>query len=550
MNVFQLLRYFLPLRNPAGFGLSDFLELGLASLILAYVLLRGGAEPALRRLAARPQAAMALLFLLPIGLRLLLLLHHPVPMPAVADDFAYLLLGDTLAHLRLANPPHPMHRFFETVFVLQEPRYASIYPVGQGIVLAAGQLLFHLPWAGVLMSVGLLCALCFWMLRAWVPDVWALAGGLLAVMEFGPLNQWSNNYWGGAVSGIAGCLVFGALPRLWRSPRRRDAILLGAGFGLQMLTRPFESLLLALCILPALWPVRWRMVGIAALAALPAVCLTLAQNHAVTGNLTTLPYMLSRYQYGIPATFTFQRNAVAHWPLNQEQAMDYRAQIETHGDAAETPAAYLKRLAERLRFYRFFFYPPLYLAILFFLPALRQTRFLWVAGCIVVFALGTNFYPYYYPHYIAAATSLFVLLAIAGLRRIGGDAMRLIALLCVAQFTFWYAVHLLGNDSIFIATGPYESWDYINFGDTEGRQAVERKLDASPGRQLIFVRYSPSHLLREWVHNAADIDASRRVWALDLGPEENARLRQYYKDRQVWLIEPDSRPPVLRPLPE
>ena len=29
-----------------------------------------------------------------------------------------------------------MHRFFETNFVLQEPSYSSIYPLGQGIVLA------------------------------------------------------------------------------------------------------------------------------------------------------------------------------------------------------------------------------------------------------------------------------------------------------------------------------------------------------------------------------------------------------------------------------
>ena len=39
MNVFQLLRYFLPLQNPAGFGLTDFLELGLASLFVAAVLM-------------------------------------------------------------------------------------------------------------------------------------------------------------------------------------------------------------------------------------------------------------------------------------------------------------------------------------------------------------------------------------------------------------------------------------------------------------------------------------------------------------------------------
>ena len=44
--------------------------------------------------------------------------------------------------------------------------------------------------------------------------MWALAGGVLAVIEFGPLNQWMNGYWGGTLAAVAGCMVFGALPRL------------------------------------------------------------------------------------------------------------------------------------------------------------------------------------------------------------------------------------------------------------------------------------------------------------------------------------------------
>jgi hypothetical protein len=132
---------------------------------------------------------------------------------------------------------------------------------------------------------------------------------------------------------------------------------------------------------------------------------------------------------------------------------------------------------------------------------------------------------------------------------VGGAAMRLIALLCLAQFTFWYGLHLFGNDDVFIATGPYESWDYINFGDSEGRRAVDSKLAAAQGWQLVFVRYSPRHLLREWVHNEADIDNSRVVWALDLGPEEDAQLMRYYPQRTAWLIEPDAHPPRLVPFP-
>jgi hypothetical protein len=388
------------------------------------------------------------------------------------------------------------------------------------------------------------------MLRAWVRPAWALAGGLLCVMEFGPLNQWMNNYWGGAVSAIAGCLVFGALPRLISAPRRRDAVLLGLGIGFEFSTRPWEFVLLMACLAPVLWRVPVRFVKMAALAFLPFVVLLLAQNKAVTGSFTTLPYMQSRDQYGIPTTFTFQKNPQPTRALNQEQSLDYQTQSLVHGTQPETPGLFCRRLLERIRFYRFFFYPPLFLAVLFFLPCLRQVRFVFLAGCVTVLALGTNVYPYFYPHYIAVLTPVFVLFSVAGLERlnrINPDAMRVLALLCIGQFTFWYGLHLFANEDILIAAAPYESWDFINFGDQEGRAAIDSRLAASSGQQLVFVRFSPRHQLREWVHNEADIDASRVVWALDLGPDEDAALMRYYPHRRAWLEEPDAYPPRLSP---
>jgi len=199
---------------------------------------------------------------------------------------------------------------------------------------------------------------------------------------------------------------------------------------------------------------------------------------------------------------------------------------------------------------RFFFLPPLYIALLFALPSLRAPRYLWAAGSILLFVLGSNFYPYYYPHYIAAVMCLMVLFSVAGLQglaRLNPDAMRILALLCFAHFALWYGVHLFGSEDLFIATGPYESWDFVNFGDSEGRRAIDRKLAEAPGKQLVFVRFGPRHLLREWEHNDADIDGSRVVWALDLGPDEDAQLIRYYPDRKVWIVEPDARPPVLTP---
>ena len=65
----------------------------------------------------------------------------------------------------------------------------------------------------------------------------------------------------------------------------------------------------------------------------------------------------------------------------------------------------------------------------------------------------------------------------------------------------------------------------------------------------MFVRYFSSHRYGEWIHNAADIDGARVVWALELSPDENAKLKSYYPDRTVWLLEPDALPPRLVPYP-
>ena len=378
------------------------------------------------------------------------------------------------------------HRFFETTFVLQQPTYSSIYPVGPALVLAIGQMVFGQPWAGVLLSMGVLCALIYWMLRGWTTPGWALAGGLLAVCEFGPLASWMNLYWGGAVSGIAGCLVFGALPRIRDRLFDRDAIVLGAGLGLQMLSRPFESLFLDVAVLLFFLPelrrreLRRKLMSSAALALVafaPAVAILLAHNKAVTGSWTTLPYALSRYQYGVPTTFTFQPNPVPHRPLTPVQELYYEGQAAVHG-GTDTPSAYFSRFASRAGFYRFFFLAPLCLTLPFFLLRLASFRTAWIALVILIFALGTNFYPYFFPHYIAAATCLFVLMWVMGLERltrwtIRGRAAGLVAaqwivVLSGAHFLFWYGVHASGRFDLV----RYETADFINFGDPEGRVAI------------------------------------------------------------------------------
>ena len=536
------LAQFLPLTNPLGMGASDLIELALAALLLALALAwRPWWEPYAARLAQKPAWCMLLLGALPVALRLLLLPHHPAPVPDIYDEFSHLLVADTLRHFRLANPAHPFHRFFETFFVLQEPTYSSIYPVGQGAALALGWMIFGTPWAGVAIPVAALCALCYWMLRGWTTPGWALAGGLLAVMEFGPLNQWMNSYWGGALPAAAGCLVFGALPSLRRGGGLRDAALLGAGLAIHLLTRPYESVFLVLCVIPYLLPA-WRSVTkpllATALVVLPAIGLTLLQNKQVTGSWTTLPYALSQYQYGVPAALTFQANPAPHRELTREQELDYKMQLSFRGERGETLGSYLLRLAYRIRYYRFFFMPPLYLALPFFFVALREPRFIWVMVCPLIVALGVNFFPAFQYHYMAGVTCLFVLVSVIGLQqlsRFSALAARIILLLCIAQFALEYGLHVFSNDP----------WS-LALRNPERRVFIGNQLARAPGKQLVFVRYWPRHIFQdEWVYNAADIDGARVVWARDLGAAENEKLRRYYPERTVWVLEPDARPPRL-----
>jgi hypothetical protein len=526
---------------------GDLIE-ALLLLVFAFgaLIWRPYLEPWVLRLAEKPLWCFAIFAALPVALRLALLPHHPVPSPDIYDEFSHLFVADTLRHYRLANPTHPMHRFFETFFISQVPTYSSIYPIGQGIVLALAWNLFGLPWAGVLVGTAAFCGLCYWMLRGWVTPAWALLGGVLAVMEFGPLNQWTNDYWGGMLPAAGGCLVFGALPRIAEYQRTRDCVLLGAGIAIHLLTRPFESVFLCLAVVTYLRPKHWKSISIAVLIALPAAGITLLQNKAVTGSWTTLPYALSQQQYGVPAALTFLPTPQPTLPLTPQQELDYRMQSGFKGSGPETLTKFLLRMEFRIRYYRFYFLPPLYLALAAFFLALRESRYRWVAATCILFALGINFFPAFQLHYLAAIVCLFVLISVVGLQKIGPWPARMIVMLCCAHFLFWYGLHVADDSALSRFARPYETWDAINHGNPARRIAVRDQLARMPGQLLIFVRYFPQHVFQEeWVFNAADIDSSRVVWARDLGPVENRALLNYYPNRRALLLEPDQETPEL-----
>jgi hypothetical protein len=553
------------------------IELGLTLVIMAAAFawpqvgseLFARIERLLGSLARRRALSVAVAGMTAGLLRILILPLAPIPEPFIHDDFSHLLAADTFASGRLTNPTHPMWVHFESFHITHLPTYMSMYFPAQGMVLAAGKVIAGHPWWGVWASVGLMCAAICWMLQGWLPPRWAFFGGVLAVLRLGLFSYWIDTYCGGAVAAIGGALVMGALPRIWRRFRMRDFFWMAVGMAVLANSRPYEGILVCA---PAAVALAWwffkrshppALVLIKRIA--PAAALLVATlafmayyNHRVFGSVFTPPYAVNRATYASAPHFLWQSPRPE--PVYRHKVMrEFYSGVELKWfEESRTPLGFLEKCGVKLIWIELFSLGFALCVPIVMLPRVlrdRRMRFLVVTG--FVFAAGLAIEVFLIPHYLAPfmAVSYAILLQCMrhlrvwrpGGRPSGLFLVRAVAAVCIVLSVLRVYAQPL---NLHLSGRPWMTW----YGGTEpfaaARAEILQALRNQSGRQLAIVRYSPDHnVLEDWVYNAADIDASKVVWAREIDPVSNRELLRYFKDRAVWLVEPDSNPPRVMPYP-
>jgi hypothetical protein len=388
------------------------------------------------------------------------------------------------------------------------------------------------------------------------------------MLRFGVFSYWDNAYWGGTLAAAGGALVLGALPRIIRRQRVRDAILMAVGVAMLANTRPYEGLVLSLVVAARMswWvfesrsakrkPTQKRLPAelLIKRVALPVLLVLGLAGAAtsyyfwrVTGNPFTMPQQVNRETYAVARYFYWQ--SAYPEPIYRHKVIhDFYTGTEfQHFELAQSPLGILRQLATKIALIWVFYIAPVLTPPLFVLHRVlrdRRIRFLLIAGASGL--TSSALVIFFNIHYVAAIVPVLLAVIVQGMRHLwtwrsegrptGQFLVRSIVVMCILMIPV--QVHILA------ATPAPGSWAAIG----PERVALEARLQSFPGPQLVLVRYRPHHdPLLDWVYNGADIDRQKVVWARDMGAEKNEELLHYYRDRRVWLLEADDVPTKLTP---
>lgn len=471
------------------------------------------------------------------------------PIPIVHDEFSYILLGETIASGRLANPAHEFKEYFETLHVLSSPTYGSKYFPAQGLLIALGICLGN-PFIGIWLSYAVATVCVVWGLESFLDRTQAFFGGLLFGLHPSLVYYWGNSYWGGAIPVLFGALATGAAFRIVGGVNgdfRRLAqmgLVFGIGGGGLVLSRPYEGFVLcgALGII-MLWEFYReklrlvRLFGVGVVVAVPvlfSIFLLGLYNSKVTGSLFVTPYQQYESNYSQTPIFIFQQQRVdSTLKYPDKRFRDFDMNIQgAYYHSVRSQNGLLSSLGRKFSIYhKYLIGWSVSLALVIGLMYAVGDFVRW--SVVMLFgAMALAVSTYVQVHYAAPFFPLVWGASVAGLswlfrRRVW--MLKLSAIVVVLVFLFEHSSY------------SYESFQRQRKTALYLRPRIEALLRLDPHHDVVFVRYGESHdPNNEWVFNGADIDGSDIVWARELNHMRNVRLMEYYSTRISWMLDADS----------
>jgi hypothetical protein len=349
--------------------------------------------------------------------------------------------------------------------------------------------------------------------------------------------------------------------------RLRDGLLMAVGVILVGTCRPFEGALL--CLPVAFILGRWIFFGVnrptlivlIRRSVVPLVLIVAAgawmgyYNCRVFGSPLTLPYTVDRSEYAMAPYFIWQPQRpqpVYRHKVIQEFYSSVELDPFKRGQSAPGFLLLtLRKVWEKIMFFAGF---SLLIPLIMLRRVLLDRRIRFLLLCLLVLMAGQLVEVFLIPHYAAPFTAAFYAIGLQAVRHlrlwnpgdqpVGMTLTRLTVTLCILLAGLrLYAEPLHLDLPVWPAPTSLAGWSGPGSRSGIARAQMEARLEQMPGRQLVIVRYAPDHNpIIEWVYNAAEIDKSSVIWAREMNETENLELINYYKDRTVWLVQPDTDP--------
>lgn len=473
-------------------------------------------------------------------------------MPHVQDSITLLFQAETLARGSVWAPAPPIpESFIQEFLMVQNGKWFGQYAPGFPAVLTIGVWLGQ-PWVINPLLAALAVALLYTFGRLLFNRRVGLISAVLAAcspfflflsssMMMHPAELfWTLLFWVSAV------LAF-------QDPfAHRRALLAGLALGMLFLTRSVTAVFIAAPFI-ILWIITYRprpawkalvfQGGLILAGALPFLLLLLGTQYAITGSPWQDPRLIGR---------PFDKPGFGDDVGERQNAFDlvqteYGTAVSWYFDPAQpprghTPARGLYNTLENwqaLSRHLFGWLPLLTFSFFWLAFFSRRSKANWLL--LAVLAVTVGFYVAYWsngimygPRYYYAALPVLLLLTARGIQLVISSkawASKVIGIL--------FLLVLLAGSWLFYWPGALQNAQGYNFISREERQIIEANV-MTPA--LIFV---PASSLNWWEYgrffsaNTPWLDGPI-VYARDLGPGENGRLRSYFVYRHTYLWHPET----------